>query len=57
MAPLKTVVPGSVEWARLEEAGESKVGEFIAALDSPGDGNHNTPPGISNLSSSLFLPL
>ena len=37
-APLKQMVPGSVEWARLELAGESTVAEFIDSLDHQGDG-------------------
>ena len=32
------MVPGSVEWARLELAGESTVAEFIDSLDHQGDG-------------------
>ena len=31
-APLKQYVPGSVEWAKLEPAGESSVSQFIDSL-------------------------
>lgn len=37
-APLKHMVPGSVEWARLEQTGESTVAEFIKSLDHQGEG-------------------
>lgn len=36
-APLKQFVPGSVEWAKLEPAGESTVSHFIDSLTK-----HNT---------------
>ena len=38
MAPLKKVVPGSVEWAQLEEAHSCKVSKFIESLDSQDKG-------------------
>ena len=41
MAPLKKVVSGSVEWAGLEAAGESEIGEFISSLDSQSGGKHS----------------
>ena len=34
MAPLKRMVKGSVEWARLESAGDCTVKEFIESLDT-----------------------
>ena len=37
-APLKRMVPGSMEWARLEQTGESTVAEFITSLDHQGEG-------------------
>lgn len=38
-APLKRVVPGSVEWAQLEEAPGCGVREFIESLDGQDQGN------------------
>ena len=37
-APLKQMVPGSMEWARLEQTGENTVTEFIESLDHQGEG-------------------
>ena len=34
VAPLKRMVEGSVEWARLESAGECTVKVFIESLDT-----------------------
>ena len=38
MAPLKRLVPSSVEWAKLEPAGVSTVQEFVESLDTVSDG-------------------
>ena len=37
MAPLRRLVPESVEWARLEPAGETSVSQFIDSIfnDTP----------------------
>ena len=34
VAPLKRMVEGSVEWARLESAGECTIKDFIESLDT-----------------------